>query len=224
MFTDRWASRSHVGLLLQITWTAKMVAIFGRLRPDGESGISYLPLSHVAAQLFDIYIPIVNGATLYFAQPDALKVRIIGPIQSRPSACRKFSSWEQSDIYSPSFIKIHIVLLLHSFFRVHTTIRFLYSKSNWNVTTRLYNSFFWTKNSVPYLFIVAFSRKGHRTSALCSSALCSWCFWNWMDFCLFSVDAELLLRNMNYGIVLPALYVIFNHWWCDIQYRYVRSI
>ena len=37
--------------------------------------ISYLPLSHVAAQLLDIYVPILCGGTTYFAQPDALKVR-----------------------------------------------------------------------------------------------------------------------------------------------------
>lgn len=36
--------------------------------------LSYLPLSHVAAQLLDIYVTISVGASLYFAQPDALKV------------------------------------------------------------------------------------------------------------------------------------------------------
>ena len=38
--------------------------------------ISYLPLSNVAAQVFDIYGPILVGASIYFAQPDALKVNI----------------------------------------------------------------------------------------------------------------------------------------------------
>ena len=55
-----------------------MTAEFTRSRPDTETGISYLPLSHAAAQLFDIYVPIVSGATVYFAQPDALKVCILG--------------------------------------------------------------------------------------------------------------------------------------------------
>ena len=41
---------------------------------DSETTVSYLPLSHVAAQLFDIFIPVVCGVTIYFAQPDALKV------------------------------------------------------------------------------------------------------------------------------------------------------
>ena len=40
----------------------------------GEVSISFLPLSHIAAQLVDIYIPITCGAAVYFAQPDALKV------------------------------------------------------------------------------------------------------------------------------------------------------
>lgn len=39
-----------------------------------ESIVSYLPLSHIAAQLLDIYIPMMHAASVYFAQPDALKV------------------------------------------------------------------------------------------------------------------------------------------------------
>ena len=36
--------------------------------------VSYLPLSHVAAQIADIYCPLLFAASIYFAQPDALKV------------------------------------------------------------------------------------------------------------------------------------------------------
>lgn len=35
--------------------------------------ISYLPLSHVAAQMMDIHAGIQCGLTIHFAQPDALK-------------------------------------------------------------------------------------------------------------------------------------------------------
>ena len=35
--------------------------------------ISYLPLSHIAAQLIDIHCPLASGCQIYFAQPDALK-------------------------------------------------------------------------------------------------------------------------------------------------------
>ena len=38
-----------------------------------ERLISYLPLSHIAAQMEDIYMSIYGAMTVYFAQPDALK-------------------------------------------------------------------------------------------------------------------------------------------------------
>jgi long-chain-fatty-acid--CoA ligase ACSBG len=38
-----------------------------------EVMISYLPLSHIAAQIVDIHGPLMLGCTIHFAQPDALK-------------------------------------------------------------------------------------------------------------------------------------------------------
>lgn len=38
-----------------------------------ERMISYLPLNHIAAQMMDIYVPIVTLGTVHFAQRDALK-------------------------------------------------------------------------------------------------------------------------------------------------------
>ena len=35
--------------------------------------ISYLPLSHIAAQMMDIHAQLSTGLTIHFAQPDALK-------------------------------------------------------------------------------------------------------------------------------------------------------
>ena len=46
----------------------------GRLRYADDELVSYLPLSHVAAQILDIFIPLTFASTVYFAQPDALKV------------------------------------------------------------------------------------------------------------------------------------------------------
>lgn len=60
---------SHDNLI----WTARMSGRVANLKFGHDSLISYLPLSHVAAQLLDIYIPMVFGATVTFAQPDALK-------------------------------------------------------------------------------------------------------------------------------------------------------
>ncbi len=39
--------------------------------------ISYLPLSHIAAQVVDIYGTMLYGASVWFAQPDALKVFLL---------------------------------------------------------------------------------------------------------------------------------------------------
>lgn len=36
--------------------------------------MTYLPLSHIAGQIVDIYISMKYGAVVYFAKPDALKV------------------------------------------------------------------------------------------------------------------------------------------------------
>ncbi|KAK7116001.1 long-chain-fatty-acid--CoA ligase ACSBG2-like isoform X2 [Littorina saxatilis] len=68
-----------------ITWTAQATKsavmqnlnlTFGHL-----SMVSYLPLSHIAAQMLDIYALIACGGTCYFAQPDALKGSLAGTLR-----------------------------------------------------------------------------------------------------------------------------------------------
>jgi len=44
------------------------------LKCGEEVVVSYLPLSHVAAQLIDMWICAGFAMTTYFADPDALKV------------------------------------------------------------------------------------------------------------------------------------------------------
>jgi long-chain-fatty-acid--CoA ligase ACSBG len=56
-----------------VTWTtANMATNYFDLNHT-DRVISYLPLSHIAAQLIDIHIPMLLGACTYFCQPDALK-------------------------------------------------------------------------------------------------------------------------------------------------------
>ncbi|XP_053727007.1 long-chain-fatty-acid--CoA ligase ACSBG2-like isoform X3 [Synchiropus splendidus] len=55
------------------TWTAYVAGKDARLNYSEEVVVSYLPLSHVAAQLNDIWICMRFAGTTYFAEPDALK-------------------------------------------------------------------------------------------------------------------------------------------------------
>lgn len=69
-----------------LTWTANSVTDLIATNFGNEHIVSYLPLSHVAAQLLDIYLAITVGATVYFAQPDALKGTLAVTLQEvRPT-------------------------------------------------------------------------------------------------------------------------------------------
>jgi len=57
-----------------LIWTARNGGKLGELTETAEVFISYLPLSHIAAQILDIFLPLMYAVTVYFAQPDALKV------------------------------------------------------------------------------------------------------------------------------------------------------
>ncbi|XP_033055781.1 long-chain-fatty-acid--CoA ligase ACSBG2 isoform X5 [Trachypithecus francoisi] len=66
---------------LQITWMAGAVAKDFKLTEKHETVVSYLPLSHIAAQMLDIWVPIKIGALTYFAQADALKGTLVNTLQ-----------------------------------------------------------------------------------------------------------------------------------------------
>ncbi|XP_070788026.1 long-chain-fatty-acid--CoA ligase ACSBG2 [Pituophis catenifer annectens] len=73
-----------------ITWTARAAGEYVNLKTawEGqESVVSYLPLSHIAAQMIDIWLPITFGVETYFAQPDALKGSLVDTLREvRPTA------------------------------------------------------------------------------------------------------------------------------------------
>jgi long-chain-fatty-acid--CoA ligase ACSBG len=55
-----------------LTWTATVICDQYKIEAT-DSLVSYLPLSHIAGFMLDITAPIMTGAKIYFAQPDALK-------------------------------------------------------------------------------------------------------------------------------------------------------
>lgn len=73
-----------------VTWTALIAGKDVRLREatdHQEIVVSYLPLSHVAAQMIDIWLPMRFGGATYFAQPDALKGSLVNTLREvKPTA------------------------------------------------------------------------------------------------------------------------------------------
>eukprot|EP00457_Paulinella_chromatophora_P002204 gb/GEZN01002208.1/.p1 GENE.gb/GEZN01002208.1/~~gb/GEZN01002208.1/.p1 ORF type:complete len:721 (-),score=108.13 gb/GEZN01002208.1/:399-2561(-) len=81
IYTSGTTGRPKAVMLSQdnVTWTAgQLGTVFPDVGKVPEHIISYLPLSHVAAQMLDIYSPLSvathgGNCTLWFARPDALK-------------------------------------------------------------------------------------------------------------------------------------------------------
>nr|XP_056700369.1 long-chain-fatty-acid--CoA ligase ACSBG2 [Euleptes europaea] len=73
-----------------ITWTARAGGQYVGLScalERQELVVSYLPLSHVAAQMIDIWLPMTFGMQTFFAQPDALKGSLVETLKEvRPTA------------------------------------------------------------------------------------------------------------------------------------------
>lgn len=76
--------------ILQITWTARYGSQAGDIQPSEiqqEVVVSYLPLSHIAAQIYDLWTGIQWGAQVCFAEPDALKVGLPLCLYVCPCVC-----------------------------------------------------------------------------------------------------------------------------------------
>ena len=70
-----------------VIWTAKVASRdVLKLNYGKETIVSYLPLSHIAGQMMDIWVPIVNLSTVIFADKMALKGTLLETLQeARPT-------------------------------------------------------------------------------------------------------------------------------------------
>lgn len=73
-----------------LTWTAMSTCRHVQLAEASvsqEAVVSYLPLSHIAAQMVDIWVNMKVGGVTHFAQPDALKGSLVNTMKEvRPTA------------------------------------------------------------------------------------------------------------------------------------------
>ncbi|NXU42236.1 ACBG2 ligase, partial [Drymodes brunneopygia] len=73
-----------------LTWTAATAGrclMLSDAHERQEEVVSYLPLSHIAAQMSDIWSAMTFGVQIYFAQPDALKGSLVETLREvRPTA------------------------------------------------------------------------------------------------------------------------------------------
>ncbi|KAG9354120.1 hypothetical protein JZ751_012244, partial [Albula glossodonta] len=63
-----------------ITWIANAAGTISELKQGEQVLVSYLPLSHVAAQVNDMWICMRFAGITYFAEPDALKASFMGSL------------------------------------------------------------------------------------------------------------------------------------------------
>lgn len=65
-----------------ITWNSTVVGSrLNDIKYGAEVLVSYLPLSHIAAQLVDIHVSITYAATVYFADKDALRGTLVNTLR-----------------------------------------------------------------------------------------------------------------------------------------------
>ncbi|XP_068576803.1 long-chain-fatty-acid--CoA ligase ACSBG2-like isoform X2 [Cebidichthys violaceus] len=70
-----------------LTWTVRTGASMLNLKHAEEVVVSYLPLSHVAAQLVDMWLCVSCAITTYFAEPDALKGSLVNTLKEARPTC-----------------------------------------------------------------------------------------------------------------------------------------
>ncbi|KAH8274133.1 hypothetical protein KR044_011947 [Drosophila immigrans] len=101
-----------------IVYDAKVVARdMPRVVEGSERMVSYLPLSHIAAQIFDIFLAMSHGGCVYFADKDALKGTVVRTFQKARPTCmfgvpRVFEKFQERLVAAEAKAKPYSRLLL----------------------------------------------------------------------------------------------------------------
>jgi long-chain acyl-CoA synthetase len=96
-----------------LAWTAdRAIEIVGQ--SDQDTSLSYLPLSHIAEQMFTLHAPITSGARVYFAQgidkmPDNLKEVQPTVFFGVPRVWEKFHAGVASKLKLATGVKLKLV-------------------------------------------------------------------------------------------------------------------
>jgi long-chain acyl-CoA synthetase len=96
-----------------LVWTARTMVDNGAATA-GDSGLSYLPLSHIAEQMVTLHIPAAGGATVYFAEsiekvPDNLKEVQPTIVFGVPRIWEKFHAGVSAKLAQATGAKKHLV-------------------------------------------------------------------------------------------------------------------
>jgi len=60
-----------------VLWSTQCASDLHSMEYGNTRMLSYLPLSHIAGQMFDIYAPMMNAGTVFFADKDVLKSTLL---------------------------------------------------------------------------------------------------------------------------------------------------
>ncbi|MDP6933346.1 MAG: AMP-binding protein, partial [Myxococcota bacterium] len=96
-----------------LAWTAKTAIELTELT-DADCNVSYLPLSHIAEQLFTLHAPVTGGGSVYFAQSREALLDNLKEVQPTvvfgvPRVWEKFHAGVSSKLALATGIKVHLV-------------------------------------------------------------------------------------------------------------------
>jgi long-chain-fatty-acid--CoA ligase ACSBG len=95
---------NDIGVMLShdnIYWTAMTASEVIKMRPFREVMVSYLPLSHVAANMVDIWSTMATNGSVFFADKMAMKGTLLTTLRE---ARQDFLSFQSNLLYIGTYV------------------------------------------------------------------------------------------------------------------------